>query len=97
MDMEEPEFKAIQQMSDSELYLLAAKKVKAKTNFFMHLAVYVIVLILLKVGGRLDRDTWIIVACGWGIGIVSQGISVFGSNNPNAINREYEKLKRNRK
>lgn len=91
--MEDETFKPVETMTDEELYALAARKVKAKANFYVHVVVYVVILLLLKVGVGLDFEAWMIVACAWGIGVISQGVSAYTLGNHKAVSKEYEKLK----
>lgn len=93
--MDDGDLKSLEKMTDEELYTLAAKRVKARANFFVHLVVYVMVLLLLKFGVNLTPDAWVIIACAWGIGVISQGISVYTLGNHKVISKEYEKMKKN--
>ena len=67
-------------MDDRESYEKASKRVAARISFFIHLAVYVGVnLLLLAINLLSDRDHlwfyWPLL--GWGIGLLFHGLSVF--------------------
>ena len=88
------------QLSDEEIYKLAKERVEAKKGFFVHLAVYIIVNIVLvtiwaTAAGR--GNPWFLWPLGgWGIGILFHGLSVFffSKSDKSAIDKEYEKLKK---
>lgn len=89
-------------MNEEELYKLAQKRVHEKRDFISHLATYIVVCTALGIfnyfflGGYLWFK-WVVF--GWGIGIVSHGISLFNTlrYNVDAVEREMEKLKKIRK
>lgn len=67
-------------MDDQEAYERAKSRVEAKTGFFIHLAVYIVVNILLIIInlGTSPQYLWFIwPLIGWGIGVIFHGIDVF--------------------
>lgn len=71
-----------EKLTDEEIYQRARKRVKDKKDFFVHLAVYVVVNIILVIIWGITMDwhgyPWFIWPLfGWGIGIVFHGLSVF--------------------
>lgn len=88
-------------MSDEQIYEQARKTVEAKKGFYVHLAVYVLVNIMLVLiwaftaGGGFP---WFIYPLGgWGIGLLLHFLVVFvfeGRSNEAAIEREAEKLRK---
>jgi hypothetical protein len=74
------------QIQKDERYYAAQKRVKSIKGFYIHLLVYVLVNIFLIIQIYLanKNEFWqwksFTVALFWGIGILSHGISVFGSN-----------------
>lgn len=67
-------------MEDQELYQRAKRRVRAKIGFYVHLAVYVAVNILLiiinlTVAPQYLWFKWPLM--GWGIGLFFHGLSVF--------------------
>ncbi len=85
------DFKRVDLMSDDEIYAMAYRNAKEKSEFYVHLAVYVLVNAMLwfTIGG--DWQIWVIF--GWGIGLVSHGISIFFGVSHKRVDREYERLK----
>jgi 2TM domain len=88
-------------MSDEQIYELARKRVEEKQGFFIHLAVYIVVNILLVLiwafaAGR--GYLWFLWPLGgWGIGLLFHFLGVFifeGKSNRAAIEKEVEKIKR---
>jgi len=89
------------QMSEDEIYEQAKKRVQARKEFFIHLAVYIVVNIMLVLiwafanGGGFP---WFIFPLGgWGIGLLSHGLRVFvfeGKSDKTAIEKEAEKIRR---
>lgn len=67
-------------MNDQEAYGRAKRRVEAKIGFFIHLAIYIAVNILLIII-NITTDPqylwfkWPLI--GWGIGVISHGIGVF--------------------
>ncbi len=74
------------QIQKDERYYAAQKRMKSIKGFYIHLLVYVLVNIFLIIQIYLanKNEFWqwksFTVALFWGIGILSHGISVFGSN-----------------
>ena len=67
-------------MEDQKAYLKAKKRVEAKFGFYIHLAVYIAVSILLVIINlsSSDQHLWFIwPLLGWGIGVFSHGMGVF--------------------
>lgn len=91
------------QRDDKELYEEAKKRVEAKRGFFAHLTAYIVVntgliLIWAFVAGR-GYPWFVWVLGGWGIGLVFNFMGVFvfpAMNNRQAIEKEMEKLRRDR-
>jgi hypothetical protein len=91
-----------QQLTDEEIYKKARKRVEEKKGFFIHLTVYALVNIgmiliwALVTGGPL----WFFwVLGGWGIGLVSNFLSVFVYNKTSnwekrQLDAEVERIKR---
>lgn len=91
------------QLTEEELYKEAKKRVEEKKNFFMHLAVYVVVNALLVFIWAFTSDggfPWFIFPLGgWGIGLLFHflGAFVFSGQTEwerRAIEREVERLKK---
>src|SRR5215831_4771328 len=78
----------------------AEKRTNEKIEFFIHLAVYVVVNLVLwalgiGVSGALNLGTWgfllpLLVTLGWGIGLVIHGAKVYLEGNFKARMREQE-------
>jgi hypothetical protein len=73
----------------------AAKRVRELRDFYVHLAVYLVVntglvIIDLVQGGGLQWAQWVIL--GWGIGLVAHGVSVFIFESRSASRWEVRKL-----
>ncbi len=67
-------------MEDQEAYQRARRRVEAKIGFYIHLAVYVGVNILLVIVNLLTSPQylWFIwPLIGWGIGVFFHGMSIF--------------------
>ena len=89
------------QPSEEEIYKEARRRVKAKKDFYVHLAVYVCVntfLILIWAFAAGGGFPWFIFPLGgWGIGIVFHFLEVFvfeRKSDRGAIEKEAEKIKR---
>jgi hypothetical protein len=90
-----------EQMSEDKIYEQAKKRVQARKEFFIHLAVYIVVNIMLVLiwafaaGGGYP---WFLFPLGgWGIGLLSHGLRVFvfeGKSDKAAIEKEAEKIRR---
>ncbi len=91
------------EMSEKELYEAARKRVEEKKGFFIHLAIYICVNILLVIiwafpaGGGYPWFFWPLG--GWGIGILFDFLRVFVFSRPSnwerrEIEKEVERLKR---
>jgi hypothetical protein len=84
--------------NNQELYRRAEKRVKQKLEFYQHLTSYIVVnLFLIGIwfftGMGYPWFIWVIL--GWGIGIVSHGVSLFGFNRVNEqalIEQEMRKM-----
>ena len=67
-------------MADSEAYERAKKRVEAKMGFYIHLAVYVgvnLLLILINLS-RSPQYLWFKwPLLGWGVGVLFHGLSIF--------------------
>ena len=92
------------QMSEEEIYEEATKRVKAKKDFYVHLAVYLCVNVFLIIiwavttGGGFP---WFVFPLGgWGIGLAVHCLDVFVFQRKSdriAIEKEVEKLRREQK
>ena len=90
-------------MTEEELRQLARKRAKAKTGFYIHLIVYIIVNILLVSIWYITLDSsefpWFVFPLiGWGIALVIHGIVTFVTSSGNSLEdrmteRELAKLK----
>ena len=87
------------QMSEEQIYRQAEKRVAAKRGFFIHLAVYIVVNILIVLiwwfvaGGGFPWFIFPIV--GWGIGILFHGLGALGRKSDRAaIEKEAETIRR---
>lgn len=75
------------------------KRLKARTGFYIHFAVYVAVIVTLWVlyflrtpGMSMTPPPPLVVMFGWGIGIVAHGVSVFASQRMDDVReREVER------
>ena len=90
------------QMSDDEIYRLAAKRVKDKRGFWVHFSVYCVVNIFLVIlwwttTGGTGYPWFIWCLFGWGIGIVFNALAVFVWSKPEydraAIEKEAAKIR----
>lgn len=83
-------------MTDDELFSLAARRVKEKNDFWIHLSAYLLVNIALWIYAFMEGHSFwpIWVTFGWGIGIVSHGLSIFMAPNSTSIQKEMDKLKK---
>ena len=87
------------EFQQNERYYAAKKRVKSITGFYVHFTVYVFVNILLCIQIYLmsKNNFWrwesFSTALFWGIGILSHGTSVFGSNLLFGKNWEERKIK----
>jgi hypothetical protein len=92
-------------MEQQEAYEKAKKRVEAKMGFYIHLAVYVGVNLLLVVINIMTApgDLWFRwPLMGWGIGLFFHGLGVFtsskgGSIKERMIEKEMENLRKNGK
>lgn len=91
-------------MTEEEIYRKAKKKVNAKKGFYLHLGSFFATSAFLFVINYLtspDFLWFLIPTFGWGIGIVSHYIAVFGISGPTGedwedqeLEKEMRKLKR---
>ncbi len=75
-------------MENQEAYEKAKKRVEAKIGFYIHLAVYVGVSILLIIINLLTstRELWFRwPLIGWGIGVLFHALGVFAFTEPSSI------------
>lgn len=83
-------------MNEHEKTAKAAKQVEALTGFYIHLVVFVLVMVVLLVANVLATpEVWWVQwpFLGWGIGVLAHALIVFG-NMPNAItNWQLRKIK----
>ena len=91
-------------MSEEQIYELAKKRVEEKRGFFIHLAIYIVVNIMLVLVWRFADGggfPWFIFPlAGWGIGLLFHflGVFVFGGKlNGAAIEKEAERIRREQK
>ena len=89
------------QMSEEEVYEEAKKRVKARKDFYLHLAAYLsvngflIIIWAVTMGGGF---AWFVFPLGgWGIGLVMHFFEVFVRSDRAAVEKEMEKLKREQK
>jgi len=89
------------QLSEEEIYEEARKRVKAKRDFYQHLAIYVVVNIILVLvwrfaaGGGYPWFLWPLG--GWGIAVLFNFLNVFvfpTRLEKGAIEKEAEKLRK---
>jgi hypothetical protein len=68
-------------LSEQDRTRAAAAYVDAQIGFFIHLAVYVFVIVLLFAANYSSGGTWWVQwpALGWGIGILGHAFGVFGT------------------
>jgi fatty acid desaturase len=61
-------------------YELARRRVQAMTGFYVHLAVFAAVMLLLLAINAATGPAWWVQwpALGWGIGLAAHGLAVFG-------------------
>ncbi len=75
-------------MENDEVYQNAKKKVEAKIGFYIHLAVYAGVNILLAIINLVTSSDYLWFKwplMGWSIGLLFHGLSVFVFNEPSSI------------
>ena len=93
-------------MTEEELRKIARKRAKAKTGFYIHLIVYIIVNILLVSIWYFTSDSsglpWFVFPLvGWGIGLLIHGVFAFSGSSLDDMEdrmteRELAKLKAQR-
>lgn len=85
--------------SDEKLYEEAEARVGFRKHFQFYIGINIVIWLMWyftrAIDGNYDGYWPIYSTLGWGIGIVSHYISVY-STNSSAIDREYEKLKKER-
>ena len=87
-------------VKEQELWRLAKKRV----SFKRHLLIYMIVNVFFWCIWWFDEDNrdkgefpWPVWSMlGWGVGLAFEYVSVYHSNKPDAIEKEYEKIKKER-
>jgi hypothetical protein len=83
-------------MNEHDKAVKAAKQVEALTGFYIHLIVFVLVMVVLAVANWLATpDVWWVQwpLLGWGIGVLAHALIVFGPM-PNPItNWQLRKIK----
>ena len=91
-------------MSEEEIYRLARKRVEEKKGFFIHLAVYIgvnILLVIIWAATGAGFPWFVFPLGGWGIGILFHFLGVFVFSRPGGwerreIEKEVERLKKGR-
>ena len=91
-------------MSEEELRQIARQRAKAKTGFYIHLIVYIIVNILLVsiwyfTSGTSEFPWFVFPLVGWGIALVIHAVTAFHDGNSledRMTERELAKLKAER-
>jgi hypothetical protein len=75
-------------MTEHEKIRAAAARADAETGFYIHLAVYVLVIALLVGLNYREGEEWWAqwAALGWGIGIIGHALALFGRA-PRALTR----------
>lgn len=93
----------VNQMSEEEIYEEAKKRVKAKKDFYVHLAVYICVNTFLIIIWAVTSGgfPWFLFPLGgWGIGLTFHALDVFlfqRQSDRKAIEKEVAKLKQEQK
>lgn len=67
-------------MAQDEKYIRAKKRVEQLKGFYIHLTIYILVNLMLFVINLLsDAGNWwfLYPFCGWGIGVLVHGLSIF--------------------
>ena len=83
-------------MDEHEKIARAQRQVEAITGFYIHLTVFVLVMVLLLVINLtfLDEFWWVQwPLIGWGIGIVAHGLAVYGQPPRFIANWQLRKIK----
>jgi hypothetical protein len=83
-------------MDEHEKAAKAARQVEAITGFYIHLVVFVLVIVLLLVVNRLATpDVWWVqwVFLGWGAGVLAHALAVFGRTPAFITNWQLRKIK----
>jgi len=89
--------------SDEELRRKAEKRAEEKVSFYIHIAIYIMVNLMLIIiwyvtaRGDLSIFPWFIFPLiGWGVGLVAHGVGVFmaGGYQDKLAEKEYQKLKK---
>jgi hypothetical protein len=80
-----------------ELERLARKRVKAKSGFFMHAVIYLVVNTGLTVLALSKGQSWSIwPAAGWGFGLLMHGLAVFGFSAGSGLQKRMLEHERNK-
>jgi len=93
----------VDKKSEEELYKEASKRVRARKDFYTHLAIYICVnVFLIIIWAVTSRGfPWFVFPLGgWGIGIIFHGLDVFvfqRQSDIRAIEKEVAKLKQEQK
>lgn len=85
-------------LTDEELYQLATKRLALKKAFFIHLVVYIAVMVLLiAINLSFSSNIWFIYPLlGWGIGVAIHAITTYNSlssSSQHKIKKEINKIK----
>ena len=86
-------------LTDEKLYQLATKRLALKKAFFVHLIIYISVMLLLVVINLSFSSTlWFVYPLlGWGIGVAIHGFMTYSKislSSQHKIQREIEKIKK---
>lgn len=82
-------------LTDEKIYALAKKRVKARSGLVIHAVAYIAVnMFLYMIDLKEGYEGWhLFVLGGWGIGLACHIASYFFSVTPDAIQKEYLKMK----
>ena len=86
-------------MSNEEAYLKVQKKVKAKKGFYLHLGIYVIIILFLAIMNwatkdPIDDDWWVAFpAVCWGTAVAIHALAVFIFSGDGLLGEEWEEKK----
>jgi hypothetical protein len=82
-------------MSEYEKLRRAQRRFEAEAAFYVHAAIFAVVLALLfTLNYRDDGDWWVQwVAIGWGLGILAHALAVFGSTPQSLANWQLRRIR----